>query len=90
MACSRTRGLLVVSETALAILLLVGVGLLFRSFLLLQRVETGVRPDHLPIANVSLPWAQSTRGSHPPSFNSFTNAAYLAWRQDATTIEDIG
>jgi len=54
----------VVSETALAILLLVGVGLLFRSFLLLQRVETGVRPDHLPIANVSLPWAQSTRGDY--------------------------
>jgi hypothetical protein len=32
---------------------------------------------------------RESRGSHAPRFNSFTNAAYLAWRKDATTTEDI-
>lgn len=64
----RARGLLVVSETALAVLLLVGTGLLLRSFLLLQKVEPGVRPDHLLTANVSLPWAKSTDREYVPVF----------------------
>lgn len=44
-----------------------------------------------------LPWPgaerlvllKETRGGKPPRFNSFSNAAYLAWREKATTIEDI-
>jgi predicted permease len=44
-----------------------------------------------------LPWPHSdrivvlreTRGGNAPRFGAFTNAAYLAWREDATTIEHI-
>jgi putative ABC transport system permease protein len=44
-----------------------------------------------------LPWdgadrlvvLKETRGGRPPRFNAFSNAAYLAWREQATTIEGI-
>ncbi|HEU4563113.1 MAG TPA: ABC transporter permease [Gemmatimonadaceae bacterium] len=39
------RGLLVLAEVALAVMLLAGAGLLIRSFDKLQRVDLGVRPD---------------------------------------------
>ena len=49
------RSVLVVSEIALAMILLTGAGLLLRSFALLQRVDTGVRQDHVLTFNVRLP-----------------------------------
>ena len=47
MSHSRLRRSLVVLETALAFVLLVGAGLLIRSFWKLQHVNTGFRTDHL-------------------------------------------
>jgi putative ABC transport system permease protein len=41
------RGLLVVAETALAMILLTGAGLLLKSFILLRQVEPGYRPAGL-------------------------------------------
>jgi putative ABC transport system permease protein len=32
---------------------------------------------------------KETRGGSPPRFGAFTNAAYLAWREEAKTIEHI-
>jgi len=49
------RSILVVSEIALAMVLLTGAGLLLRSFALLQRVDAGVRQDHVLTFNVRLP-----------------------------------
>ena len=48
----RTRAALVVSEIALAMLLLVGAGLLFKSFERLSRISPGFSTDHILIANI--------------------------------------
>src|SRR6185312_4364169 len=48
----RTRAALVVSEIALAMLLLVGAGLLFKSFERLSSVSPGFSTDHILIANI--------------------------------------
>ena len=50
----RLRGILIASEFALAMLLLVGAGLLLRSFSRLQDVSTGFQPDHLLVADLPL------------------------------------
>jgi len=51
---TRTRSLLIVSEMALAMVLLVGAGLLIRSFERLTHVDPGFRPDHLYVFDVAL------------------------------------
>ena len=58
----RTRAVLVVSEIALAMLLLVGAGLLFKSFERLSRISPGFSTDHILVANiVRSPTAYSDR-----------------------------
>jgi len=55
MRVQRLRGLLVVSEIALTLLLLVGAGLLMKSLLLLQQADLGFNPQNLFTANISVP-----------------------------------
>jgi len=51
----RVRSLLVISEVALAMMLLAAAGLLIRSFILLQRVDPGFDASHLAVVGLSLP-----------------------------------
>ncbi|HKV24906.1 MAG TPA: ABC transporter permease [Candidatus Acidoferrum sp.] len=53
-AQNRLRGALVAMEIALAMMLLVGSGLLLRSFSRLQDIPPGFQPDHLLIADIPL------------------------------------
>jgi putative ABC transport system permease protein len=51
----RVRSLLVIAEVALAVVLLVGAGLLINSFFRLQRVNLGFDPENLLTFNIALP-----------------------------------
>ncbi|HEV8141130.1 MAG TPA: ABC transporter permease [Pyrinomonadaceae bacterium] len=51
---NRVRALLVVSEVALSLVLLIGAGLLGKSFLLLNEVRPGFEPEHVLTTELSL------------------------------------
>ena len=55
---SRVRSSLVLVEVALSLVLLVGAGLLIRSFGRLQAVEPGFNPEHLLVMSIRLPEAR--------------------------------
>jgi predicted permease len=57
---SRTRNLLVVAEFALCVVLLTGAGLLVRSFLAVQAVDPGFRPEHVLTMRITMPAGTST------------------------------
>jgi len=57
----RFRGLLVVAEVALALVLLIGSGLMLRSFVRLMGVDPGIDPQNVLTMDISLP-----RGKYEP------------------------
>ena len=67
----RLRGILAAAEVALAVVLLVGAGLLVRSFARLTSVNPGFQPDHVVKAMVSLPQFQY---SSPQRWTAFSSA----------------
>ena len=52
----RLESLLIVSETALALILLAGAGLMIRTFAALTAIPPGFHPEHVVTAHVSLPY----------------------------------
>ena len=52
---AKARAALVVAEVALTMVLLAGAGLLLNSFLRLQRVDSGLKPDNVTIAGLFMP-----------------------------------
>lgn len=67
----RLRSTLAVAEVALAVVLLVGAGLLVRSFAHLTSVSPGFQPNHVVKAMVSLPQFQYSK---PQQWTAFSDA----------------
>jgi putative ABC transport system permease protein len=63
-----TRGLLVVSQIAISMMLLIGAGLLMRSFVQLEHVPLGFNPDRLLLMHVALPPARYSSPSRIQGF----------------------
>ena len=64
----RTRSALVVAEVSLAVVLLVGAGLLIRSFVELTNVNPGFKPDNVVAFNLSLPSSKYEYERHVRAF----------------------
>lgn len=67
---NRLRSLLIVSEVALSLVLLIGAGLLFRSFMRLQAVELGFRPQHVLTFRLAPSGANFTEDAQYTNFYS--------------------
>jgi putative ABC transport system permease protein len=64
----RSQGIFVTAEFALALVLLVGAGLLIRSFSMLLRSNPGFRPDHVLAMNIPLPFQAYPKGAQVSEF----------------------
>jgi putative ABC transport system permease protein len=64
----RVRNGLAIAEIALSLILLVGAGLLIRSFLRLQEVKPGFNPDNILTAQLSLPVAKYAENQQVVNF----------------------
>lgn len=69
---NRLRNTLIIAETVLALVLLVGAGLLVKSFVRLQNVSPGFNPHNVLTAEISLPVEKYPRGQ--PVINFYAEA----------------
>jgi putative ABC transport system permease protein len=67
-AGGRVRNTLVVAEVALALVLVIGAGLMIRSFLRLQQVDPGFNANNLLMLSVALPGARYPEDSQTIAF----------------------
>ncbi|HSE40805.1 MAG TPA: ABC transporter permease [Acidobacteriota bacterium] len=65
---SRARGLLVISEIALSLVLLIGAGLLIKSFIRLQSIHPGFQASNVLAVRLSLPALRYTNRAEVTSF----------------------
>jgi putative ABC transport system permease protein len=66
------RNLLLIGEVALSLMLLVGAGLMIKSFLRLQEIRPGFNPHNALMAMVSLPGAKYKEQQRPEFFRQLT------------------
>jgi putative ABC transport system permease protein len=65
---TRTRGALVAGQVALSLVLLIGAGLLLKSFARLQQVDLGFEPEGVLTARVTLPEARYAEPAQQAAF----------------------
>ena len=58
MARQRARSLLLVAQVAVSFMLLIGAGLMLRSFIKLQQVNPGFSPENVLTMRVDLNWSK--------------------------------
>ena len=87
----RLQSLLVVSEIALALMPLIGAGLLLKSFHRLMGVDPGFRPDHLLTMQVAQPAVSTSelRGMSTDQLQQFSRKQSSQFEQIATRIESL-
>jgi len=72
---NRLRNALIVAETVLALVLLIGAGLLVKSFVRLQNVSPGFNPHNVLTAEISLPVEKYPRDPRGQAVINFYNEA---------------
>ena len=88
---NRLRGLLVIAEVSLAFVLLIGAGLLMRTFLYLQKVDPGFNSDRVLTATLELPGARYSTARQASSFyrELMDRLAALPGVQGAAATSDL-
>jgi len=88
----RLRSLLAVSELALAMVLLVGAGLLLRSFLRLREIDPGIKTDHVLSVTIDLTPSQypTTRAQAAFFQQVLERTKALAGIHSAAVSSDLG
>lgn len=90
----RIRGVLVVAEVALAVVLLSGAGLLIKSFIALNSVALGFRPESVLVIQATVPWgnAQSQGRQESQNFKDVISqvAALPGVQADGATLTPPG
>jgi putative ABC transport system permease protein len=74
---NRIRNMLVVAEIALALVLLVGAGLLMKGFVRLQNVDPGFNPDKVLTMEMALPNVKYPSGSSPSYLGGESTANFF-------------
>jgi putative ABC transport system permease protein len=75
---NRLRGALVVAETALSVVLVIGAGLMIRSLSRIMKVDLGFQIDHLLVMKLTLP---GLTYSAPEKISSFNNRLLASIRE---------
>jgi len=65
---NRVRSMLVISEVALSLVLLIGAGLMIRSFMQLMNVSPGFNPQNVLTMQIFLPQTKYSRGTDQAAF----------------------
>jgi predicted permease len=87
----RLRNLLVIFEVATALVLLIGAGLLIRSFMRLQEVDPGFRPGNVLTMQVSLPRSKYAERHQQTAFyeRALEQIKALPGMESAATVNNI-
>ena len=88
---NRTRSLLVISEVALSLVLLIGAGLLIKSFAYLREIKPGFNPHNVLTASVSLPIVKYPEEQQQATFfqQTLERAAALPGVQSVAVVDPL-